>query len=145
MGCEDCNKKNKKIMVENKGELTKNEILFCERWSQVIKRKDRVVSTDLDYCHNLVFGSPLTSQCSGCLRDYASKLHNYWKTISSSYEDYLLKKSEYSRWLETDLGKLETGQEITIVTEHEVEVFDENGNLERKEIPQKKNKKVWTK
>ena len=75
-------------MKETIAGLTDNEILFCEKWEQVIKRKWDIRTDDLQYCYNLVFSDKMTNTCPDCLRRYASTVNNYFNRIRDTYNKY---------------------------------------------------------
>ena len=68
--------------------LSDNEILFCEKWEQVLKNKRNIQSSDIDYCYNLIYGKGLDSYCPQCLRDSASYLNNHFNQIRNQWNTF---------------------------------------------------------
>ena len=87
MSCIDC-KKRKNNMITMIAKLTDKEILFCEIWTEVIKKKWSIKTDDVDKCYKLIYNQGLTNHCPQCLRDYASNLNNYFNTIRDKYNQY---------------------------------------------------------
>lgn len=93
--------------------LTDDEIKFCDKWEQVIKRKWDIKTDDINYCYILIFKQGLTNYCPQCLRDSATHLHNYYKTIMNKYSEY---KNEQAIFAEEKVEKVVEKPKVKVVS-----------------------------